>query len=101
MSTLPLMSNHDKHWRLRVTVLWPDIVYRRSDEPSKNRWLPGDGTFRDGSIVGYMIGDVDVRVIYEFQLVLGDPFPSELRSNHEIVIAARRWHRAPTRRCSR
>jgi hypothetical protein len=44
-----------------------------------------------------MIGDVDVQVINEFQLVLGDPFPPELRSNHEIVTAARKWHRQPTR----
>ena len=77
--------------------LWPDIVYLGSDEPSKNRWLPGDGMFKHGSIVGYMIGDVDVQVINEFQLVLGDPFPPELRSNHEIVTAARKWHRQPTR----
>ena len=60
----------------------------------KNRWLPGDRTFKHGSIVGYIIGDVDVQVIYEFQLVLGDPFPPELRSNHEIVTAARKWHQA-------
>jgi len=40
----------------------------------KNRWLPGDRTFKHGSIVGYIIGDVDVQVIYEFQLVLGHPF---------------------------
>jgi len=26
----------------------------------KNRWLPGDRTFKHGSIVGYIIGDVDV-----------------------------------------
>jgi len=41
-----------------------------------------------------MIGEVDVQVIYEFQLVLGDPFPPALRSNHEIVTAVRRWRRA-------
>jgi hypothetical protein len=91
LSTLALMSNHDKHRRLPVTVLWPDIVYWPSDEPSNSRWLPGDGTFEHGSIVGYMIGDVDEQVIYEFQLTLGDPFPPELRSN-EIVATARRWH---------
>jgi hypothetical protein len=94
LSTLALMSNHDKHRRLPVAVFWPDIVYWGSDEPSKNRWLPGDRTFKHGSIVGYKIGDVDVQVIYEFQLVLGDPFPPELRSNHEIVTAARKWHQA-------
>ena len=94
LSTLALMSNHDKHRHLPVAVLWPDIVYWGSDEPSKNRWLPGDRTFKHGSIVGYIIGDVDVQVIYEFQLVLGDPFPPELRSNHEIVTAARKWHQA-------
>jgi hypothetical protein len=74
LSTLALMSNHDKRRRLSVTVLWPDIVHWGSDEPSKYRWLPGDGTFRHGSIVGYMIGEVDVQVTYEFQLVLGDRF---------------------------
>ena len=93
LSTLALMSNHDKHWRLPITV-YGRTSCLGSDEPSKNRWLPGDGRFKHGSIVGYMIGDVDVQVINEFQLVLGDPFPPELRSNHEIVTAARKWHQA-------
>ena len=88
LSTLALMSNHDKHRRLPVIALWPDIVHWGSDEPSSGRWHPGDGTFQHGSIVGYMVGDPGGEVIYEFTLTFGDPLPPALWSSHEIVAAA-------------
>jgi hypothetical protein len=56
-------------------VWWPDLVYWMSNGSSKRRWLGGEGTFTDGSVLGYMVGqDVGVGdgVFHHFNLVLAD-----------------------------
>jgi hypothetical protein len=58
---LTQLSNLDKHRRLTLMAWWPDLVYWMSNGPSQRRWLGGDGTFADGSVLGYMAGqDADV-----------------------------------------
>jgi hypothetical protein len=58
---LTQLSNLDKHRRLTLMAWWPDLIYWMSDGPSKRRWLGGDGTFTNGSVLGYMVGqDADV-----------------------------------------
>jgi hypothetical protein len=64
------LSNLYKHRRLALMAWWPDLVYWMSNGSTKRRWLGGDGTFSDGSVLGYMVGeDVDVgdEVFHEFQ----------------------------------
>lgn len=77
LSTMARVSNIDKHRRLAVTAWWPDIVSWGSDGVTHRRWLPGDGTFVDGSMVGYIVGSdgSDNDVGHEFKLILADPFP--------------------------
>jgi len=75
LSRLRCLSNLDKHRRLSVMVWWPELVYWPSNGPSGRRWLGGDGTFTDGSILGYMVGSdagVGNKVFHEFNLVLAD-----------------------------
>lgn len=97
LSTINRMSNIDKHRRLAVTALWwSDIVSWGSDGPTQRRWLPGDGTFVDGAIVGYMVGSDgqadDVNV--EFNLIVADPLsPSMWGAGDQVVATAKRWHR--------
>jgi hypothetical protein len=93
------LSNLDKHRRLTVLAWWPDLVYWMSDGPSNRRWLGGDGTFRDGSVLGYMVGKdpgADDRVFHEFNLVLADDpvhDPTDLSGNAEDVVAMLNgWH---------
>jgi len=66
---LTQLSNLDKHRRLTLTAWWPDLVYWMSNGPSQRRWLGGDGTFADGSVLGYMVGqdaDVGDEVFHDF-----------------------------------
>jgi hypothetical protein len=49
---LTQLSNLDKHRRLTLVAWWPDLVYWMSNGPSKRRWLGGDGTSTDGSVLG-------------------------------------------------
>ncbi len=93
------LSNLDKHRRLTVLAWWPDLVYWMSNGPSNRRWVGGDGTFTDGSVLGYMIGkDVDAgdRLFHEFNLVLADDpvhdagDPSS--STEDVVAMLNRWH---------
>jgi hypothetical protein len=70
-----------------------------SNVSSKRRWLEGDGTFTDGSVLGYMVGqDVDVgdEVFHDFNLVLADD-PAHDASNAtsntpDVVDMLERWH---------
>jgi hypothetical protein len=78
---------------------WPDLVYWMSNGPTNRRWLGGDGTFSDGSVLGYMVGqDVDVgdEVFHEFNLVLADDpahDASDPTSNPpDVVDMLSRWH---------
>jgi hypothetical protein len=77
-----------------VTAWWPDIVSWGSDGVTHRRWLPGDGTFVDGSIVGYIVGSdgSDNDVGLEFKLILADPFPPVLAGSagEAVGIAKRR-----------
>lgn len=54
---------------------WPDLVYWTSNGSSNRRWLGGDGTFTDGSVLGYMVGqdaDIGDEAFHDFNLVLAD-----------------------------
>lgn len=55
LGELGYMSNIDKHRRLALTAWRPDMVWWGSDGESNRRWLPGGGTFEDGSIIGYIV----------------------------------------------
>jgi hypothetical protein len=96
---LTQLSNLDKHRRLTLTAWWPDLVYWMSNGPSKRRWLGGDGTFTDGSVLGYMVGqdaDVGDEVFHDFNLVLADDpahDASDPTSNTpDVVDMLNRWH---------
>ena len=93
------LSNLDKHRRLNLVAWWPDLVYWSSNGPTSRRWFGGDGTFTDGSVLGYMVGtdtDVSPQVFHDFNLVLtDDPLLDEgnLNSNSEdLVVLLRRCH---------
>lgn len=97
---LAYLSNLDKHRRLTVVAWWPNIVYWMSNGPSKRRWLGGDGTFTDGSILGYMVGkdvDMDHEVFHVFNLVLSDDpahNANDLTTNTQDMVAMLAgWHR--------
>jgi hypothetical protein len=69
------ISNIDKHRRLTLTAWYPGLVYWGSDrEETSRRWRPGDRSFVDGSVVGYITGDPKERgeVVHEFNLALAD-----------------------------
>jgi hypothetical protein len=70
-----------------------------SNGPSKRRWLGGDGTFTDNSVLGYMVGqdaDVGDEVFHDFNLVLADDpahDASDPTSNMpDVVEMLERWH---------
>jgi hypothetical protein len=48
---LTQLSNLDTHRRLTLMAWWPDLVYWTSNGSSNRRWLGGDGTFTDGSVL--------------------------------------------------
>jgi hypothetical protein len=96
---LTQLSNLDKHRRLTLVAWWPDLVYWMSNGPSKRRWLGGDGTFADGSVLGYMVGqdaDVGEEVFHDFNLILADDpahDASDPTSNTpDVVDMLNRWH---------
>jgi hypothetical protein len=96
---LTQLSNLDKHRRLTLMAWWPDLVYWMSNGPSKRRWLGGDGTLTDGSVLGYMIGqdaDIGDEVFHDFNLVLADDpahDASDPTSNtSDVVEMLNRWH---------
>jgi hypothetical protein len=97
---LTQLSNLDKHRRLGLMAWWPDLVYWMSNGPSQRRWLGGDGTFADGSVLGYMVGqDADVgeeEVFHDFNLILADDpahDASDPTSNTpDVVDMLNRWH---------
>jgi hypothetical protein len=96
---LTQLSNLDKHRRLTLMAWWPDLVYWMSNGSSKRRWLAGDGTFADGSVLGYMVGqdgDVGDEVFHDFNLVIADDpahDASDPTSNMpDMVDMLTRWH---------
>ena len=96
---LTQLSNFDKHRRLSLMAWWPDLVYCMSNGPSQRRWLGGDGTFADGSVLGYMVGhdtDVGDEVFHDFNLILADDpahDASDPTSNTpDVVDMLNRWH---------
>jgi hypothetical protein len=96
---LAQLSNLDKHRRLTRMAWRSELVYWMSNGPSQRRWLGGDGTFTDGSVLGYMVGqdaDVGDEVLHDFNLVLADDpahDPSDPASNTpDVVDMLNRWH---------
>lgn len=94
--------NIDKHRRL-ATLAWSfNLLYWTSDEPSKRSWQWGDGTFKNGSILGYMTGsdpDVGNRIYHEFNLVLADDPVYDLtdpEKSDDVVRVLEGWHRRIT-----
>jgi hypothetical protein len=76
-----------------------ELVYWMSNGPSQRRWLGGDGTFTDGSVLGYIVGqdaDVGDELFHDFNLVLADDpadDPSDPASNTpDVVDMLNRWH---------
>jgi hypothetical protein len=96
---LTQLSNLDKHRRLTLVAWWPDLVYWMSNGPSKRRWLGGDGTFAEGSVLGYMVGqdaEVGDEVFHDFNLILADD-PTHDASDRagnppDVVDMLNRWH---------
>jgi hypothetical protein len=96
---LTRLSNLDKHRRLSLMAWWPELVYWMSNGPSKRRWLGGDGTFANGSVLGYMVGqdaDVGDEVFHDFNLILADD-PAHNASDPisnppDVVDMLNRWH---------
>jgi hypothetical protein len=89
LAGLAHLSNVDKHRRLAVTAWWPGLVYWTSQQGnSKRLWAPGDGTLREGSIVGYVTG-VDEgggEVVHEFNLSLPDLAPNNNRERDRTDV---------------
>jgi|Tabmets5t2r1_1033131.scaffolds.fasta_scaffold25684_1 hypothetical protein len=78
---------------------WPKLVYWMSNGPSQRYWLGGDGTFADGSVLGYMVGqdaDVGDEVFHNCNLLLTDDpahDASDPTSNtSDVVDMLNRWH---------
>jgi hypothetical protein len=95
LAALAHLSNLDKHRRLAVTAWWPGLVYWMSDGESNRRWEPGDGTFEDGSIIGYVTGTDEghTDVVHEFNLTLPDlPWWKDQRTDRDDVVKlAKAW----------
>jgi hypothetical protein len=97
------LSNLDKHRRLAVVAWWPGLVYWMSNGPSDRHWLRGDGTFTDGSVLGYVVGrdaDVGDQVFHEFNLVLADDpvhdADDPTSNTPDVVAMLDGWHRHVT-----
>jgi hypothetical protein len=96
---LTQLSNLDKHRRLTLMAWWPDLFYWMSNGPTTRRWLGGDGTFTNGSVLGYMVGkdtEVGDEVFHDFNLILADDpahDASDPTSNTpDVVDMLNRWH---------
>jgi hypothetical protein len=89
----------DKHRRLATMTWLLDLLYWTSNEPSKRSWQWGDGTFANGSILGYMTGsdpDVGNKVFHEFNLVLTDDPVYDLANpgnSDDVVRLLEGWYR--------
>jgi hypothetical protein len=83
------LSNLDKHRRLTVMAWWPAVVSWTADGESNRSFEAGDGTYEDGSIVGYVTGTDDGQpddVNFEFGLTLADlPF------RNDVINLAEAW----------
>jgi hypothetical protein len=99
---LTRLWNIDKHRRLAVTAWVMNLVYWPSDDPTHRMWLPGDGTFVDGSILGYVIGsdpDIGEQIFHEFDLVLADDpayDPAMPEASRDVLPTLDHWHRQVT-----
>ena len=89
-AAMHLLSNLDKHRRLALTAWWPDIVYWMTDGESNRRFEPGDGTFDDGSIVGYVTGSDEghPEVVHDFSLTLSDLSTGRRAIRRDVVKLA-------------
>jgi hypothetical protein len=92
---LAQLSNLDKHRRLTRMAWRSKLVYWMSNGPSQRHWLGGDGTFTDGSVLGYIVGqdaDVGDELFHDFNLVPAHD-PSDPASNTpDVVDMLNRWH---------
>jgi hypothetical protein len=105
LCTLNKVSNIDKHRRVAFTLLWPNFAGWGSDTGLDQRWIPGNGEFTDGKIVGYIIGDVHPAPIldYEFNLALEDLVPTDPQAismfgaAEDVVRQSEMWRNAVER----
>jgi hypothetical protein len=95
LGELSTMSNIDKHRRLTLAAWWPNLVYWGSNGESNRRWLPGDGTIKDGSIIGYIVGtdEQGSDLMYDFNLTLLDlpAHTDPLANRHDVTEVAQSW----------
>jgi hypothetical protein len=49
------LCNIDKHRRLHVVALWPDIIYWTSNDAEDYGWIPGSPPYVDGTVVGILV----------------------------------------------
>jgi hypothetical protein len=71
------LCNIDKHRRLHVVALWPDIVYWTSNDADDYGWIPGSPSYVDGSIVGRLVAKPGrtgppPHIVADFELRLVD-----------------------------
>jgi hypothetical protein len=98
LGELGYMSNIDKHRRLALTAWRPNMVWWGFNGESNRQWLPGDGKFEDGSIIGYIVGTDEHGsvVMYDFNLTLPDlpAYADPLVTRQDVVTLATRWVQA-------
>ncbi len=90
--------NTDKHRRLMLLGLRPDLIWWGSNTTESNRrMLPGDGSLANGSILFYIEGKDEGQdtIYHEFKLVLiDDPaFGGPEGSLQAVVELLESWHR--------
>jgi hypothetical protein len=95
LGELGYMSNIDKHRRLALAAWRPNIVWWGFDGDSNRQWLPGDGTFEDGSIIGYIVGTDEhgSDLLYDVNLTLPDlpAYADPLVYRQDVVTLAKDW----------
>lgn len=68
------LNNIDKHRRLAVAVWWPEMLWWGSNGATKRKYIPGEGTHQDGSILWSIEGHDEGAgdIMHSFALVLID-----------------------------
>jgi hypothetical protein len=95
LGELGYMSNIDKHRRLALTAWRSNMVWWGSDGESDRQWIPGDGKFEDGSIIGYIVGTDEhgSDAHYDFNLTFPDlpAYADPLVWRKDVVTLAKDW----------
>jgi hypothetical protein len=93
---LHTLWNIDKHRRLALMAWWPDLIYWGSTGPTERRFIPGDGTCKDGSILYYTEGgnaQVDGEMMHQFSLALTDaPAFRQDPGGSDVIKVLESWH---------